>query len=165
MTDPNLYSSMQVGKPYKSYKKTILAKVFVTYLDPITNTVEGKLLSGDPRDLNQDVFIDMWSEREDLFFKRNNRRQLETGTLIAFDKPIDYQEPVPEPFANASDEELKKILDKPYFSLVQALKKTTSLAVLFRFLSIARESDKSESFIQTIETRISEVQGFSSEES
>lgn len=152
------FVAMQTGKPYKSYKKTILGLVYVSVLNSFSREPEGMILRGDPRKLEPDSFVDLWDDVEDAFFRRKNKRHLETGILIAFEKPENYQEPVVEKYASYSDEQLEEVLGQKWLALMKSINETNSESVLYRLLTIARENEKSEKLISAIEARLSEVQ-------
>lgn len=146
------------GKPYRTYIKTILGKVYVTILNMITGTPtpEGVILSGDPRKKDPGAMIDVWSEQEDYFFKKTNKSHFARGILIPYTSAEEVA-PV-KTIEQATDEELTKIVNSKYFSLVSELNKIESVAVLFRMKNIAEENEKSSKILEAIEARIYEVQ-------
>jgi len=150
------FSAMNEGRPVRSYIKTILGKVSIVLWDSYTNTRAEQLLSGDPRRKDPDSIVNMWSEKEDAFFKTMNRRHFTNGTLIPYEMPVEQvrEKTVEE----SSDVELKEVLTKPFFTLQAVLNKTESIAVLFRILGLAKEMDKSDKVIRAIESRLSEIQ-------
>jgi hypothetical protein len=154
--DSSIYGLMQTGRPLKSYIKTVLGKVYVTVLNPFNEMPEGRLLIGNPKDSNREgCIVDIWSEKEDVFFKRSNRKHLETGIVI----PHIRKEVVEEKFENnLSDTELDKILSEPFISLQRKINKLSSVAPIFRLLERARELEKSEKLINYLEKRLSEIQ-------
>jgi hypothetical protein len=155
-----IYSAMIGGRPYRTYAKTILGRVYVTTLGMLTGTPtpEGVILSGDPRKKEPETMIDVWSEQEDYFFKKMNRRHFDQGILIEYQRVETPRERTIEEF---SDEELKVLINKPFLALQHTLNKTTSVATLFRIQSIASELEKSEKVMRAIESRLSEVQQLS----
>lgn len=159
--DLQVFSAMQTGKPYKSYKKTILGKVQVIVLNPFSQESSAVLLEGE--DGSPDSILDVWSEKEDAFFKRMNRRALETGRIIAFtrkeEEPLETNTP-----EQMSDEEIKLLIKKPFLSLRAILEGTSSEAFVYRILRAAREAEKSEKFISAIEARLGEIQSGITEE-
>ena len=159
-----MFSAMQIGKPVRTYKKTILGQVYCTILDPFSNEPKGILLRGDPRKDEEGTMVDVWSEVQDLFFRRTNKKSLETGAIIEFARKTDSATLNPEPFATASDSEIDAILLQKYYSILSALNKCTNTTVLNRFLERARVLEKSEKIINTIISRISEIESGSVEE-
>lgn len=158
MSDNNgIYSAMVGGKPYKTYIKRILGRVYVTYLNMLTGTPtpEGVVLDGDPKKREPNTMIDVWSEQEDYYFKKMNKRQFELGNITEF---IREEAPKEKTIEEFSDEELKAIIEKPFKATEAILNKTNSVAVLYRILTLARELEKSEKFVRHIESRLSEVQ-------
>ncbi len=153
--DLQVFSAMQLGKPYKSYKKTILGKVQVIVLNPFSQESSAILLEGDDGSANS--ILDVWSEKEDAFFKRMNRRALETGRIIVFTRADvnESEEKTPE---QMSDEEIKELVKKPFLKLKNILDRTESEAFVYRILKAAREAEKSEKFVSAVEARLGEIQ-------
>lgn len=148
-------TGMAGGQPFKSYIKTILGKVYVTVWNPFENVPEGIILQGDPRKQDESCIIDVFTEQEDYFFRSKNKLHLQTGDVIVYVRKEEVKERTPEEF---SDEELKDILSKPFFSIQKLVNDTNSVALLFRIKNLAQEMEKSEKVIQTIEARLAEVQ-------
>ena len=152
-----MLAAMKGGKPYKTYKKTILGKVFVEVWDNFINGPVGLLLSGDPKKDDEDCIYHAWTEENDVYFKRvgHNKRHLEQGTIV----PIKWEEKAMETTAEmSSDEEIAALVSAPFLSLQNALNKTESIPYIYRILTIAQENDKSNKIIRAIEARLSEVQ-------
>jgi hypothetical protein len=153
--DSSTFSLMQTGEPYKSYIKTILAKVYVTVLNPFSNEPEGRILSGNPRAKDENSIIDTWNEKEDVFFKRMNKRHLESGTVIVYRRLPEVVEVSPN---EVTDEEITTLLNSKFLALQNKVNKMTSVAPVFRVLTIAKELEKSEKIIKFLEGKISELQ-------
>lgn len=155
--DNEIYGAMVGGKPYRTYIKTILGRVYVTALNLVTGSPvpEGMILAGDPRKKDQDSMIDVWSEKEDYFFRRMNRRHFDQGILVEYTRTETPRERTIEEF---SDEELKALINKPFLALRATLNTTNSVATLFRIQGLAAELEKSEKVMRAIESRLSEVQ-------
>jgi len=153
----DIYSIMAGGKPFKTYKKTIAARVYVTVLNMMTGTPtpEGILLTGDPSKNESSCTYDVWTEQEDYFFRNKNQRHLDQGIIIEFVKNETPRERTIEEF---SDDELKVLINKPFLALQNTLNKTNSVATLFRIENLARELDKSEKVMRAITSRLSDVQ-------
>lgn len=158
LLDSAVYAAMQTDKPYKSYIKKIIGKVSVYVLNPFSGEPEVKLLKGLPKSKkNSDCIVDVWSEMEDAYFKRTNRKQFEMGNITPYVRP--ENEPMVEPTVNElSDEQLLAMLKLKYFELAKRLGEFTSISPLYRILDIARENDKTEKIIKLIESKISEFQ-------
>lgn len=150
-----LNSAIYGGTPLKSYIKTILGKVYVTVLDQLEGIPEGVILEGDPRQNQESCIVDVWSEEEDYYFRKKNKRHLETGTIIPYTRKDVGRERTIEEF---SDEELEKIVRGKFFTLQAALNTTNSVATLYRMKNIAQAAERSDSIIKAIEARLSEVQ-------
>lgn len=143
-------------KPYASYIKTLLGRVGVTVWDRFTNTPAYVILTGDPRRKEEGTIVDVWSQREDAFFRRNNERHFQRGILIAYTRPENVQ--VDTPVEQFSDEQLKEIVNSKFLALQNKINKIDSVAVLFRMITIAEEMDKSSKITDAIQARISELQ-------
>src|SRR5215213_4498353 len=148
--------SFDESKPYATYIKTILGQVGVNVWDNFTGQPAYAILKGDPKRRDESSIVDVWSQKEDAFFKRNNARHFERGVLIPYTRPAqEVQEVRIEQF---SDEQLKEIVNSKFMAFQSKVNKTDAIPVLFRMLNIARDLDKSESFTKAIEARIAEVQ-------
>lgn len=156
--DAQTFGLMQTGKPLKTYKKTILGQVYCSVLNSFSNEPEGILLSGDPTKNDPLSMFDIWNDMQDAYFRRANKKNLEMGVIIAFERPDSVQELEPEPFATATDEEIDEILTSKYYTILSALNKCTNTIILNRFLQRARVLEKSEKIIKSITSRISELQ-------
>lgn len=155
--DSSIYGLMQTGKPQRSYIKTILGKAYVTVLNPFSGNPEGRLLVGNPKDSDKEgCIVDIWSDKEDMFFKRANKKAIETGVVINYVRK-EVEESKSE--NDVSDEELDKILSEPFITLQRKVNKLTSVAPVFRLVERARELDKSEKIVSFLERKLSEIQG------
>jgi hypothetical protein len=150
-----IYSAMQTGRPTKSYQKTILGKVCVTFWDSFNNVPGYFILEGDPKKTEDGTVIDVWDEKEDVFFHRMNKSHFQSGILREITRANLPQEPRVE---DSSDEELSKILKEKFFTIQSWLNKVDSEALIFRLLTIAREEEKSEKLVKAIEARLTEIQ-------
>jgi len=153
----DVISAMQTGQPYKTYVKTILAKVQVNILNPFSGKPELKLLTGDPRRPTEDSLVKLWSETEYQYFINYNKKHIKDGTLILY-KPKKSQPKKEDNINSMDDEELEKLLNSRFFSLQQTLNKFTSEAPVFRLLTLAEEMEKSDKIIAVIKARLSELQ-------
>lgn len=160
MTDESqLFGMMQTNKPLKMYIKTVPSVVYVNILDPFSGKAAGTLLKGNPRTYARESIVEIWSEKEDVYFQRANRKHIETGVVIPY-TPKDVVEVSEEERINSmSDEEMEVLLKKPFFSLQSVVNKTTSPATLFRMLEMAKDLDRSEKTISLIEGKLAELNG------
>lgn len=152
-----LFSAMQDGTPYKSYIKAILGKVRVTTWDNFTNEPIEVILQGNPKKHDDTSIVDVWSEREDMFFKRMNVKVLKAGIIIPYERKP-KSAPVEKTVEQSTDEELKTIINAKFLKLQSELNHIESVVVLYRMLGLAEEMDKSEKITGAIQARISEVQ-------
>lgn len=156
-TRNQLYSAMTGGKPLASYKKTILAQALVKIWDNFQEAPAEIIVKGDPRKDLENCVIDVWSEKEKVFFERMNRTHIQSGVLIPYNRPEEVKEEV-KPIEQYSDEELLTIVNSKFLALSATLNKTNSTTVLFRLKNLAEDNEKSEKIIKAIESRISELQ-------
>lgn len=152
--DSAIFSAMQAGNPLATYRKTILAKVFINILNPFSGNPEGIILYGDPKN-DESARIDTWSEKEDLFFRRMNKNHFTNGTLLKIERETTPEVRTVEQY---SDMELGELLRLKYYSLQSKLGEIESAPVLMRLVDIAREQEKSEKIIKTLEARLSEIE-------
>jgi len=151
-----VYRAMQVGRPFRSYIKTPISKVYVTIFDPLKRKETGLILSGNPRAKKNDTaIVDVWSEMEDVFFKRLNRRHFEQGTIIPYTRSTVVEEKTIEQY---TDEELKVVLSQKFAALNATISTINELAPINRLLYLAREEEKSEKIVRLIEARLADIQ-------
>lgn len=153
----NTYSQTQLEKPYKSYIKRSMAKLYVRVLNPFTGEPDGVILTGDPRKPTPECVLEVADAREDLFLHRNNKKHFEAGELVEY---TPKEEPISEEVRlnQLSDEELRQILREKFYSLKNYADKVTSVTPLFTLLRLAQEEEKSEKIINFIKSRIEELQ-------
>jgi hypothetical protein len=151
----NILGEASFGKPYKSYIKKILGKVYVMVLDQFSNQPVGILLTGDPRKKDEGCIVDVFSEIEDVYFRRTNKRHFETGDIIPYARVEEVREKTVEQF---DDAELLGVVNQKFIALQHSLNKITSEAVLFRMLALAQDNEKSDKIVGAIKARVSEVQ-------
>ena len=149
-----MFAAMQLEKPFKTYRKTVLGRVSVNYIEPFSGQPAGIILTGLPK-TDESARIDTWTEVDDGFFRKMNKRHFEVGNLLEIVRVEEVKERTIESF---TDEELTKIINSKYFTLEATLNKTESLPVLFRMVELAKELEKSEKIMKAFESRISELQ-------
>lgn len=152
---PNLteVAKMQTKEPYKTYRKTILGMVVVVGYNSFMETSEETVLKGNP--LEEGSMFDVWSEMEDMFFRRSNMRHLKEGTIIEYSRNGPKEDVGVE---QMSDDDIRKLVNSKFMALQNVLKDSTSETFLTRVRNIAVEEEKSEKILNHIDTRISEVQ-------
>lgn len=158
MDDFSTYSLMQSGKPYKSFIKTILGKVYVNVLNSFTKQPEGVILKGNPRANDKDgCIVDIWNEMEFSYFMKHpaNKRHLANGVLVEYTR----EEVAPSASVNVvSDEEVDTLLNGRFGTLQKRCQQFDSEAPLYRLIERARELEKSEKVIAYLEGRLSDLQ-------
>jgi hypothetical protein len=162
-----MYAAMSEGKPLKRYMKTILGKVYVTTLNPFDNGKPQPIeLYGQPRPGNSRAIVEIWSTKEDNFFKKVNDAHFRAGNLrLLEDKDIEKVDKEPKSPNEISDELINEILNKPFMALKNKLNKFTTPAPVYRFLLAAEELEKSEKITTVIKARLSELELGSVDES
>lgn len=151
----NIYSAMQTNRPYAIYKKTILGKVYLTVLNPFSGHPEGMILHGNPAKNQEGCFIEVWSEKEDVFLKKLNKTHFKEGTLQVWKPKKTKEEKL---LSDWTDEEVKELINSPFLKLQSVLNKTTSESFVLRILNTAHELEKSEKILNAIRARLSEIQ-------
>lgn len=154
--NPAIYSAMQVNTPYKSYKKTVLGKIYVNLIDPFSGNPTGYIIEGNP-ERDDSCILDVWSEKEDAFFRRMNKKHFETGMLIFYERPV-IEEPKERTIEEYSDEELKEIVSQKFYAIQAQIRKAKSPVVLARMAALAKELDRSNSIINLIENSLAKLQ-------
>lgn len=150
-----VYSAMQVGKPYAKYKKTILGKVYLEVLNPFSGNPEGVILHGNPMKNQEGCFVEVWSVSEDVYLKRRNKKHFEDGTLQVWKSKKTKKEKL---LSEWTDAEVTELINSPFLKLQSVLNKTTSESFVLRILTRAQEMEKSEKLLKAIEARLNEIQ-------
>lgn len=154
----DVVAAMSAEKPYKTYKKTILAKVAVKIFNPLSGKPEELIVVGNPNTNEKSCFIDVWSEMENLYLKRMNERHMREGILIPFDRAKTPVEENINKYNVLTDDELFELLNSPFFKLQSALNEMTSQAPVQRLITIAEQEEKSEKILNHIRGRLAELQ-------
>lgn len=151
--DYSLFSAMQTGEYYSAYRKTIPARVAVTVLNPFNNEPEGILLEGE----GEKSYVVLWNVMQDMFFRRMNKRHLDTGTVIPYTVPqtAENKEPTVDQF---DDEALKALIKSPFQAFKNALNKTESVSTVHRIKKLAEELGVSVKIMKHIDARLSEIE-------
>ena len=152
----NELTVIEESNPYATYIKTILGRVGVNVWDRFTNQPAYAILTGDPRRKDEHSIVDVWTQREDAYFRRNNQRHFEKGIIIPFTRPEKLE--TETPIEQFTDEQLKEIVSSRFLALQAKLNKIETIPVLFRMITIAEELEKSSKIIDAIQARISELQ-------
>lgn len=154
-----VYSAMAEDKPLVTYVKTIVGKVHLTVLDPFSGKPKPVTLAGSPAANNPKAIVQIWSTKDDLFFRQMNREHLDAGNLksLSAKEEVARKEEVPSP-NTISDDEITDILNKPFLALKNKLNSFTSPAPVYRFERLAEELEKSEKILEAIRARASELE-------
>lgn len=155
-----IYEAMQEDKPLAIFRKTILGKVAVSVLNPIFDRPEIVLLQGKVDKNNRECYVSIFTTKELVFFERVNRRLIEIGHIIRDDNFIKQEETKNEkPFEQYTDEELSELLNKQYAYFIKVLSKINNPVVVHRLLEIAQNENKPSKLINTLQTKIAELEG------
>lgn len=154
------FAAMSEGKPIKRYMKTILGKVYVTTLNPFDSGKPQPIeLYGQPRPGNSRAVVEIWTTKEDRFFRKVNEAHFKAGNLrLLEEKDIEKVATEPKSPNEISDAEIEEILNKPFMALKNKLNKFTSPAPVYRFLMKAEELEKSVKITDVIKARLSELE-------
>jgi len=154
------FGLLEEKEPYKSYIKTVLGRVRIIILSPFSGEPEEVILSGNPKGKDREsCIIDVYSGKEDMYFKKVNAVHFKQGELIEYDRVDQPVEPSEEDIVNSlSDEEMKKLLKSKFFTLQSTVNKMTSVAPVFRMVELGREIDASERYIKFLEGKLAELQ-------
>ena len=159
MEDIDVYSAMQTGKPLASFKKVILANVYITYLNPFPpGEPVSKIIHGNPNKESEKCIIDVWTPQQLAFFKVANDYHLKKGNIIPWERNKKSEPSEEEIYNSLPDSKLDEILNDRWFTFKAALNKMTAEAVLVRFLKKAEDQEKSVKYIDAIKAKLSEVQ-------
>lgn len=137
----DVIDAMRTGtKPYATYKKTILGRVLVKYLDPIRMIPWDVVLKGNPQNPDEEEgwSFKIWSAEEDTYFQLNNKVHLRNGMLV----PYSFEEKIDVSINQVTDEEIELILQKPFFTLKNKLSEFTSTVPVRRFLAMAEKMNR-----------------------
>lgn len=155
--DYSLVRLMQKDEPLAVYKKEILGKLSVKYLDPFEKVGKEKILQGLPNDNSNDGnFIELWSEEELIYFTRMNRLHLEQGYLVEFTVPRSTK--IKQSVNNLSEQELRDLVSAPFLKLQKTVDKMTSEAALQRIVRVAEEEDRPVKTMEFLKEKLSKIQ-------
>lgn len=154
-----LFSAMNTGTPIRSYKKATLGKVAVKYWDSFNEEPVEGLLVGDPNKDEDTTIVDIWSEKEDVFFKKINASLFTSGILKLYIRPstVEVIEQLKK-FDASNEEDVLGLLGSKFFSFQSKINSVGSVPALSKLLDKAKEIGKSDKIIKLIEARIAEVQ-------
>lgn len=157
--DYRMISLMAEDKPLAVYRKAkgILGKVEVKVFNSLTQQIEKVMLEGNPSDLNCDTcFVEIWSEKEHIFFKRANKWHLNEGYIVPYTKERPNQ--IQQTVNNMTDDEMEALVKKPFLALKAAVDQMTTEAALIRIIKIAEEADKPEKTMAFLKERLALLQ-------
>ncbi len=154
-----VFSAMAEGKPLLTYIKTIVGKVHLTVLDPYSGKPVPVVLQGSPAANNPKAVVQVWSSKDNNFFKQMNSEHLAAGILkpLSQVEEVARTEEVPSP-NTISDDEITDILNKPFLALKNKLNSFTAPAPVYRFERMAENMEKSEKILEAIRARASELE-------
>lgn len=158
----DIFAKMQVGEPYRRYKKTILGKVFVYYLDPFESKVSSKLMAGNPRKNEDGCFFETWDTKGDMFFRNSNKDHFKNNRLI--EVSLKKEVLVTKTTDDMTDEQMTELVNaRGFVKLQQALNKMVSIPAVSRLYEIAEQQEKSDKILSAINKRLSELQRLQTE--
>lgn len=153
----DIYGMMQSGEPYKTYKKTILGKATVRIIDPFQDKPTSVILEGRPNDPSAEKnFIELWSEKELVYFVRANRKHLDNGVLVEHTKPRETE--VKKTVNNMSEDEVNELVVAPFPKLKSVVGQITSETALQRILLAAEVADRPVKTMEFLQESLSLLQ-------
>lgn len=156
----DIYSAMQTGKPYKTYKKVILGKVYLRVLNPFDDKPMGVHLVGNPKRNSEGCFFHTWNEKQDVFLKRMNKAHFKDGTLVETELKPKQEDQNEKLYSDYTEADIEEIVKSKFFALVKVLEDAESEAFVYRILSKAEELDRPEATINAIQERLSDIQSW-----
>lgn len=150
-------SLMAVDDPIAVYSKSrgFIGKLNVKVFNSLTGEIEDIIVEGIPGK-DDSCLVEIWSEKEHVFFKRANRYHLNEGHLIPFNKPRSKE--IKRTPNNISDEEIEEVVNKPFMALKALVDRMTTEPALLRVISIAEEAERPEKTMQYLRERLSLIQ-------
>lgn len=161
----DVYSKMQVGTPIAVYKKMTLGKVEVSVINPFSGNPQNVLLVGNPNKNHPKCFIEVWSQKEEVYFDRQNANLFKGGYLEKLAEPVkpkrrDLKE---KDYSKISREYIEELVTAPFMKFKKELNEIDAAAVLYRVKDIAEELERPEKTMNHIRARIVEVQSLDAE--
>lgn len=145
------------GDAVATYIKPITAKVVVRVIDPFEGKPTDLVLKGDPANPEtdkEDIIIKCWTDYENEYFRRVNKDLLERGLIAPYTEKVKKEISVNE----ITEEELRDLLQQPYFAWKTKLDEFTSPIPVKRMLRIAEELNRPIKTINTIKEKLSGLQ-------
>lgn len=149
--------AMEKGDPVARYIKPIVGAVCVSIIDPFSGMPTDVMLIGNPADPDvdrEDITVTCWTDYENEWFRSSNRLQLSKGHVAPYTEKIEQEISINE----ISDEEIKALLEQPYFAWNTRLEEFTSAVPVRRFLRIATEENRPVRTIEIIQDKLSRLQ-------
>jgi hypothetical protein len=145
-----------VSRTYKTYKKAIRGKVAGRTINRKGDDAEF-ILVGDPRNPEDDpdlMVIEVYTEDDDVLFRRYNKVAIDRGYLIEEAHDFSY-----DSVNSVSDGQLKDMLkeSKNLVSLRKKVEKFTSDVPVRRLLEFAMEEDRTVKTIEYLKDKIIEL--------
>jgi len=154
MEEVQIYSAMQTGEPKKTYIKTQLGKLVVKALNPFNDEPIEVILHGNPHKYEETSIIDLWSDKQVVYFERMNQSLIESGWLSETSREDIEVKKRELKSSNYTDKEKKELFNQSYSSFRGFVNRVTDLDFLFSLREIGKEIDALPSYIKAIEGRI-----------
>jgi hypothetical protein len=156
----DVYSKMQVGEPVAIFKKTILAKVQVSVINPFNEAPEYIMLYGDPKKNHPDCFVEVWSQMEEVYFERINDSLFKKGYITKLETNVkpkrkDTQE---QDYSKLTEADIRELVTAPFMKFKKELNAIDVVGVLYRIQAIAEEMERPAKTMENIQQRITELQ-------
>lgn len=154
------YARMQTGEPLAIFKKTHKGKAVVRLIDPFTEQPTETILKGMSGE--RSTFVEVWTEREYMYFLRANKVHLDSGAVVEHKGEIDNQ--IVMSFNNLPDDEMETLIGSKFFTLKSAVEQMTTEAPLLRLIALGEGANKPEKTMQFLRERLSLIQSGDLEE-
>ncbi len=154
------FAQMQTGEPLAVFKKTHIGKAVVRLIDPFTEQPTETILHGMSGE--RSTFVEVWTEREYMYFLRANKVHLDSGAVVEHKGEIDNQ--IVMSFNNLPDDEMETLIGSKFFTLKSSVEQMTTEAPLLRLITLGEEANKPEKTMQFLRERLSLIQSGDLEE-
>lgn len=157
---PDVFSKMQTGDPIAVYKKAVLGKVWVSVINPFSGEPVEVELFGHPKKNNSKSFVEVWSQKEQVYFERENSPLFKQGYIVKLDEPQKPEADAEEEkdYSEYTRERIEELVTAPFMKFKHELNEIESEPILYRVETIATELERPEKTMQHIRQRIAEVQ-------
>lgn len=144
---------MQTGKPKKTYIKTQIGKVVVHALNPFNDEPIEVILEGNPRKFEEGTMIDLWTDKQIVYFERMNERFIKSEFIQEIDrKSIDKNN---VEYSSYTNKDILELYDRAFLSFKHFIDNVYDIDFLQRMLQVAHENGiEKKGFLKAVTKRI-----------